>query len=189
MKGGMKMNYDDIKDYITKQFENRRVLRVVSQDEEPVKYVKSIFRLRGDWRECEKELFEKYNKKYILGSISYSGSDYDNARVTLKENHYDGTVCQINYKGLEYWFDTLKNGQVVKTSLLYRTQDYNSYGGSSTIDIECESLEECYEKSMEIIKKDKREVMNYYNKEIKDIKQEYKKKLKHINDLLKGDKQ
>jgi hypothetical protein len=138
-----------------------------------------------DWEDYEK-FIQDYNisvhkeqHKYRLDYISKSGEKITGFGVT--EWAYKGYRFVIEYKGFEYLMNILKHGDIYGVWFIYKS--FKSPSNSIPIH-NIDSMETIHNKSIEIIKQDKREVMNYYNKKIKDIKQEYRHQLNKRKSLL-----
>jgi len=87
------------------------------------------------------------------------------------------------YKNLTFMFEATKDGEINRSYLAYWLfQGYSSHQELSL----CNSLEEYYDKARKLVEKDKRQIMNHYNKLIKETKITYRNKLAEVNAVLEG---
>lgn len=174
------MNEKEFEPYITKTFENRAFYRRMEQTEEPIKTM--IEKQFDTFKQCEDFLGNPYNSKYSLGWVSRSNNVI--TRIEMFERNYYGFMYQVVYKGLFFNFECTVDGEVNRPYFVY-----NGFKSSSGwLEMGCfENMDSFYNYAIKVIRDDKRQIMNHYNKLIKDAKVDYRERLVKINALLKGE--
>ena len=176
------MNLNDIKEYVLNVYENRQFSYDYPSDNDMNDYL-----LENEVVDyiTAKKYIESLDNSCFLSSISSRGNSRENRKIycyNIKQRLV-GMQYHIKYKGVEFQVFVVKNE--VKLITLWWSEF--SYGNSSYGDRigNFETLEQYYNKAIEIVKQSKRKAMTYYNKEIKELKQMYKRELKRHNDILK----
>lgn len=184
------MNIDDVKRFAKNGIEEGVFSRELAQDEHLTQELWAVF---SDYQSTEYKAVEEHVARYSFvktgnrNSYGFNGYSSRNDKITefkVFERNYKGYRFVVVYKGLTYIVYALKNGNIQEMALSYRF--FRGSRSHQHINVEnCLSMDDVHAKSIEIVKQDKRNIMNHYNKLIKDTKQEYRDKLQRINNLIK----
>lgn len=172
------MNINEVKQYITDQWEERSFYVDVPKDNE---VALKLLELDMSWNETQEYLEKNYGRQIRLATISGSGNKTTSYNLITS---ITGIQYKILYKGLEFSLYCNDDNEVLKMVSWFN--GYNTYGGyGSSYDVKlCDTLEELYQLDLVNVKKSKRNAMTHFNKEIRNIKQEYKRVLKYHNDII-----
>ncbi len=175
------MNIKEVKGEIITKWDDQSFWRKLSQDEDVVQELLALDCLTET---PDNYLQRKYGRKYYLGPVVRKGNEV--AGVHVYERNYVGDRYHIKYKDIDFSFDCHKNGDIHRGSIIFSIM----YSGLSHQNLpEADTFDEYYQQALDIIKRNKRKIMNYYNHEIKQLKQEYKGQLKRHNNILKWEKE
>ncbi len=177
----MNIKTKEIEKFITTAVENYCFYRKMKQDEEPVKEILEWCKENPDiWPNLKTILNGKFYPKYSLSHIERTGNTV--TRVALFESNYHGALYGVKFKGLEFSFECLQDGEINRPYLIYSA--FQSSTGWINLSI-AENFADYYKQALAIIAEDKREIMTYYNKQIKELKTDYRERLSAVNALLK----
>lgn len=173
------MNIESVKQYIIKTIENYSFYRRLAQAEEPVKTL--LEKQFSEWQDIGNYLFEHYSKNdYSLGWVSKSGNE--TTRIELFQRNCLGTLYQLEYRKVSFNAECTLNGEINRIYLVYN--GFRSHSGWIEL-FGNETIDSLYNSAIEIVRKDKREIMNHFNKLIKDTKIDYRERLSKVNAVLK----